>query len=268
MEHDAGAPAEPIRRTREWRQAWRALRNLIDDPERTDQVFEIIRALSGDAFERAYLRFAATADGRRLLAERPSLLATLSDRGALAALPDGSFGRAYAEFMQAGQLDAAGLVEAEQVAAQNFATDAPQDPDREFFGDRLRDMHDLWHVLTGYGRDEAGEAANLAFTLGQVWNLGIAVIVAAGALLGPKDPTCHWQRYLYRAWRRGRQAELLSAVSYERLLPLPLVTVRRQLGIRPAREVHPEGILVGNRGEEPRAVDGGPATGWPGQDAA
>ena len=30
----------------------------------------------------------------------------------------------------------------------------------------MRDMHDLWHVLTGYGMDEAGEAANLAFSLG------------------------------------------------------------------------------------------------------
>jgi hypothetical protein len=52
------------------------------------------------------------------------------------------------------------------------------------------------------------------------------------------------------------------------LLPLPLEAVRRQLGVRPAREVHPEGILVGNRGEEPRVVVDGPATGWPGQDAA
>lgn len=266
MEHVVGASDGPIRRKREWHRAWRALRNLIDDPERTDQVFEIIRALSGTAFERAYTRFATSADGRRLLAERPSLLETLSDRDALAALPKGSFGRAYAEFMRAGQLDAAGLLEAEQMADQNFAKDEPLDPDREFFGDRLRDMHDLWHVLTGYGRDEAGEAANLAFTLGQVWNLGTAAIVVAGALLGPKEPTFYWQRYLYRAWGRGRAAHLLTAAPYECLLPLPLEEVRRQLGIPPARAVHPGGILVGNRGEEPHVVDD--RAGWARKDAA
>ena len=256
MQYAADASSAPVPRKREWSRAWRALRNLIDDPERTDQVFEIVRALSGNSLEHAYQRFAATADGRRLLSERPSLLATLSDRAALAALPEGSFGRAYAEFMDAGQLAADGLVEAEQMAEQSFAKEGPYDPDREYFGDRLRDMHDLWHVLTGYGRDEAGEATNLAFTLAQVWNPGIAVIVLAGAVLGPKEPTFSWQRYLFSAWRRGRAATLLSAAPYEELLPLPFAEVCNRLGIQPASEAHPNGILVGNRGEEPHVPDG------------
>jgi ubiquinone biosynthesis protein COQ4 len=257
MQHAADASSAPTPRKREWGRAWGALRNLIDDPERTDQVFEIVRALSGNSFERAYQRFAATAEGRRLLSERPSLLATLSDRTRLAALPEGSFGRAYAEFMEAGQLAADGLLEADQMAEQNFAKEEPFDPDREYFGDRLRDMHDLWHVLTEYGRDEAGEATNLAFTLGQVWNPGIAVIVLAGAVLGPKEPTFSWQRYLLSAWRRGRAATLLTTAPYEELLPLPLADVRRRLAIQPPGEAHPNGILVGNRGEEPHVVSGG-----------
>lgn len=258
MQHaaDASSPVPPPRK-REWRRAWGALRNLIDDPERTDQVFEIVRALSGNSFEHAYQRFAATPEGRRLLSERPSLLATLSDRAALAALPDGSFGRAYAEFMEAGQLAAEGLLEADQMAEQNFAKEGPFDPDREYFGDRLRDMHDLWHVLTGYGRDEAGEATNLAFTLGQVWNPGIAVIVLAGAVLGPKEPRFGWQRYLFSAWQRGRAATLLTVAPYEELLPLPLAEVRHQLGIQSPSEAHPNGILVGNRGEDPHTVSDG-----------
>src|SRR5262249_13032042 len=85
----------------------------------------------------------------------------------------------------------------------------------------------------------------------------------AGALIGPKDVTLYWQRYLLNAWRRGRRAKLLSAVPYERLLPLPLEEVRRQLGIPPASEVHPDGILVGNRGEDPHTVAREPSTGWP-----
>ena len=263
MEPTAAASGQPIVTKREWGRAWQALRNLIADPERTDQVFEIVRALSGNSFERAFQRFAATAEGRRLLAERPSLLSTLSNREALLAMPEGSFGRAYAEFMQEGQLEAAGLVEAEQMADQNFAKQVPVDADREFYGDRLRDMHDLWHVLTGYGRDEAGEAANLAFTLGQVWNPGIAFIVLAGAAIGPKNLTFFWQRYLFWAWRRGRQATLLTAAPYERLLAMPLADVRRQLGIQTPREAHPSGILAGNRGEEPRVVGADDGSGWP-----
>ncbi|HSQ01379.1 MAG TPA: Coq4 family protein [Candidatus Dormibacteraeota bacterium] len=244
----------PASRPRDWAHAWSALKDLIADPERTDRVFEIIRALSGDAFEHAWERFRDHPDSRRLLAERPSLLAALSDRAALRALPEHTLGRAYADFMDAAQLDAAGLVEAEETATQTYggADDGPVDPDREFFGDRLRDMHDLWHVLTGYGRDEAGEAANLAFTYAQVPNLGVGFIVVAGAVLGPHDLSLYWQRYLFRAYRRGRRAALLTPVPYEKLLPVPLAEVRRQLAIEPPQVAHPEGVLVANRDEEPR----------------
>ncbi len=44
-------------RTLEWRRAWNALRALIADPQRTDQVFEITDALAGHSFERAFQRF-------------------------------------------------------------------------------------------------------------------------------------------------------------------------------------------------------------------
>ena len=246
-------PDTPRSRPRDWAHAWRALQDLIADPERTDRVFEIIRALSGNAFERSWQRFRANPDGQRLLAERPSLLAALSDRAALRALPAGSFGRAYADFMDTAQLDAAGLIEAEEQAARNYAgpDEGPSDPDRDFFGERLRDMHDLWHVLTGYGRDEAGEAANLAFTYAQVPNLGVGFIVVAGAVLGPHDLSLYWQRYLLRAWRRGRRATLLTVAPYEALLPLPLAEVRRRLAVAPPQVAHPEGILVAGRGEDP-----------------
>lgn len=244
----------PAPQPRDWAHAWRALKQLIADPERTDLVFEIIRALSGDAFERAWQRFRVHPDGQRLLAERPLLLATLSDRPALRALPEGSFGRAYATFMDAAKLDADGLVAAEQEATENYGRDDAglRDPQRDYFGERLRDMHDLWHVLTGYGRDEAGETANLAFTYGQVPNLGIGVMVIAGALLGPHDVSLYWQRYLWRAFRRGRRAAQLTVARYEELLSLPLDEVRRRMAIEPPPIAHPEGVLVATRGQEPR----------------
>ena len=230
----------------EWRRAWRALRGLIADSQRTDLAFEVTEALAGNSFERAFQRFVAHPDGRALLAERPSLLETLSDRAALAALPPDSFGRAYLQFMQSANLTAAGLVEADAMAGQRRAP-RTMDADREFFDNRVRDMHDLWHVLTGYGMDEAGEAANLAFNLGQIASPGIALIVVAGAAVGPKDLRLWWPRYLYRAWRRGHRAVNLTVARYERLLPLPLDEVRQSLRIEPADVAHPDGVMVGNR---------------------
>jgi ubiquinone biosynthesis protein COQ4 len=237
----------PMRRRREWRRAWAALQHLIADPERTDSVFEIIDALSGASFERSFKRFRAHPQGARLLAARPDLLAALRDRAALRELPAGSFGRAYAEFMDAAQLDPQGLIEADQAAEARHPRQEPIDADRQYYGERLRDMHDLWHVLTGYGRDEAGEAANLAFTHAQIPNFGVALIVLAAAVIGTTEPSLAWPRYLYRAWRRGRAASLLSVAAYEDLLPLPLEEVRRHLAISPVELAHPQGIIVATK---------------------
>lgn len=231
-------PVRPI----EWRRAWNALKILIADAKRTEQVFEITDSLAGASFERLYQKFASHPDGQRLLAERPSLLAKLSDREALRALPVGSFGRAYVEFMERGKLTADGLVEADLMVERGDGR--IEEPNRRFYGDRVRDMHDLWHVLTGYGMDEAGEAANLAFTLAQIPNKGIGLIVAAAAVIGPKEWNFGWQRYLYRAWQRGRRAGMLTVAPYETLLERPLDEVRRALNIELPDVAHPEGIIV------------------------
>ncbi len=41
-------------------------------------------------------------------------------------------------------------------------------------------MHDLWYVVTGYGRDELGEACLLAFTCAQDKNRGVGFIALVG----------------------------------------------------------------------------------------
>jgi ubiquinone biosynthesis protein COQ4 len=182
--------AVPSRRI-QWRRGWRALRAVLADPERTDKVIEFLNCTGGDADLRAFARFRATAEGRRLLAERPSLLGTLSDLEALASLPPGSLGRAYADFMRSEQLAPDGIVS----EFRNADTSTPvPDPEMEWFFERMDTMHDLWHVLTGYGRDEAGEVANLAFTLAQFPTRGLAILTLAAVVVGPKDLTLSWPR--------------------------------------------------------------------------
>ena len=241
-------PPPPVPPKIEWRRAWNAMRRLMADPEQTDLAFEAITALSGRDFERLFQRFVADPDGRALFMEQTSLLRALSDRAALRAMPEGSFGRAYATFMDEAGLDAQGLVEAElKSEATMDRFEGIKDPAREWFGHRLRDMHDLWHVLDGYGRDEAGEAANLAFSFAQTPFRGMVLILFGIAMSTPPEGHSRrqWIAYLYRAWRRGRKAAWLPAVPYERLLPLPLEVVRRSLHIEPAHATHPQGIIVG-----------------------
>jgi ubiquinone biosynthesis protein COQ4 len=205
--------------------AVRALRALLRDPDDTARVFDVVEALSGNTRERVFARFLACPSAPRLLAERPNLLAVLSERARLLALPEGTLGRTYAEFMTREQISADGLVDA---SAQWLQGEIPAE--RRWFGDRLRDMHDLWHVVTGYDRDLVGEASLLAFTLAQTRNPGIAVIVGAAYLeAGRVYPGA--RALMREGYRRGKRADWLPAVEWEALLEQPLVQVRRDLRV-------------------------------------
>jgi len=237
-------PPPPMRI--EWGRAFRAIRALLADPDRTELAFEAVSAVSARDFERLFQRFINDPEGRRLFLDRPSLLAALSDRPRLRAMPEGSFGRAYAAFMDAAQLTPDGLVEADLASEEAMGLDY-RDEDRRWFSERLRDMHDLWHVLSGYGRDEAGEAANLAFSYAQMRFRGIALILIAAALLEPHGNRFAWPRYLVNAWRRGCRTRPLVLARYEELLERPLDEVRRALAIEPPSIAHPEGVVIAHR---------------------
>jgi ubiquinone biosynthesis protein COQ4 len=170
--------------------------------------------------------------GARVAAERRALLDSLKDRVALAALPDGSFGRAYLAFMQAEQLTAEGLVEASETGRGEFAN-----PAAVLFRDRMRDMHDLTHVLTGYGRDGLGELCLLAFMFRHTGNFGGALIALMGlgkfARHGAGGPA---RKALFEGFAHGGKARWLPEQDWEALLARPLDEVRRELNIvAPAR---------------------------------
>ena len=207
--------------------AARALKTLMADPERTEQVFIILKALSGNSVFRSFQRFCGTPMGRRILSEERELVDTLKDRDGLRAMPAGSFGRAYLEFVESQNLSADGLVDASDTG------DRFDDEDFKRYASRTRDMHDLWHVLTGYGRDTLGEDCLLAFTYAQTRNPGIAVICLIAALkisreLGESVLGANW-----RAYQAGRRAAWLPAQDWEALLARPIDEVRAQLRIEP-----------------------------------
>ena len=220
------------------RRALRAIRNLIADPERTEQVFEVIDALSGDSQDRGLERFIGTETGQRLLREQHDLIDALKDRDALRALPAGTLGRTYLAFMDRENLAADGLVDASRARA-----DEETDPQQRWYNARLRDMHDLWHVVTGYGRDSFGEVCLLAFTYAQTRNRGIAAI----AFFGTRE--VGRELGMRRAWaatlegfRHGKRAAWLPAQDWQALLALPLDTARAQLGIEAPRHYAPPAI--------------------------
>ena len=209
--------------------AARALRRLIKDPERTEEVFVIIRALGGPSLRRGHKRFAETAVGQRVFAEQQELLHTLLDRDALAAHPADSLAAAYLGFTGREQITADGLVE-----ASTDQIEGAEDPNPEvaLYSRRLRDQHDLWHTLTGYGRDELGEACLLGFTYAQTRNRGLGVIALVGGLKLTRFYGFGALRAIWRGFQDGRRAGWLPGQHWETRLAEPLDSVRDSLGIR------------------------------------
>jgi ubiquinone biosynthesis protein COQ4 len=232
------------------RRAWRLLREVIRNPEDTETVYAFFEAVGGDHDDAHFRRFAAAPDGPRLLAARPRLVEALADEARLAALPEASLGRCYLGFMRARGFAPSGLLEARERGHRSRVRD---DAEHEWFYDRLNVMHDLWHVLTGYGTDELGEAALIAFSHAQIPNRSFPLLLLAAVCVGPKSFRLVWPRYLWRAYRRGRRAKLLTAAPYEELLPLPCAEVCARLGIGTAARWHADGVFSGSlRGAAPR----------------
>jgi len=95
----------------EWRRAVRALRELLANPDQTEKAFEVFVALDGDREEQRFQRLLADPHGAALVAQQPSLLACLSDRAALMAMPAESFGRAYLAYLERTRFRPTGLLE-------------------------------------------------------------------------------------------------------------------------------------------------------------
>ena len=210
--------------------AFRAIRQLIQDPSRTEEVFTVVRNLDPRRLHRLHARMGRSAAGRELLRDRPSLLPWLVDREALAAMPDGSLGRAYLAFCHREGIDPGGLV-----AASTVEHSPVHDTELRWIDDRLRDSHDLWHVVLGCRTDLIGELSVLTFGVMQTRNRGIAALVLTGFLRSFKVPEVgrRLRRLLVHALLAGRRAMWLPEARWEELLPLSLVEVRQRLGVTP-----------------------------------
>jgi ubiquinone biosynthesis protein COQ4 len=182
--------------------------------------------------------------GRRILADRPDLAATLSTSSALASHPPGSLGRALHDAMSVpGGIP--GYMLAGLIYRDGFFDSYDMPDDVRYAIERTRCLHDLFHVLTGYGTDLAGEGMLIYFQNAYRQAIGFtrAAISAQGLgpllFLRPRVGQQRWRTLLREAYARGTAArERLSPmfVYWEELLPRPLDDVREELGITPFDE--------------------------------
>jgi ubiquinone biosynthesis protein COQ4 len=218
----------PGRRRRDWGHALRSVQQLLRNKDDTRLVFEVMTALEGTANADGYMRLIGTQQGGRLAYERTEFARRLMDQAWLDTLPEGSVGAAYRAFIRSGDLSA------DSSAMISQQADAQVDEAHPFawFSRRARDVHDIWHVLTGYTRDALGEASIVAFSYAQTRGLGLALIAAGAAFRVRNQRQTPYVAALWEGYRNGQAAAWLMGEDYEALMREPLEAARTRLRIR------------------------------------
>jgi ubiquinone biosynthesis protein COQ4 len=200
---------------------------LVEDKEDTEQVFHIIEATKGKRSHAQAHSFIRSPEGQRFMTDAVDIPAMLDDHALWADCGPNSVAAHYIAFMKREGLSAAGLVAESHRWAPPESL--PRDQTQWYF-DRLRDTHDLFHVLTGYGRDALGEVSLLGFSYEQNHNTGILFIAYAGArqirkVSGTKAP-------LFAAIKEGRKLGKAAAkISHQDIAAL----MREDIGEARAR---------------------------------
>jgi len=145
------------------------------------------------------------------------------DIEALAKLPADTLGGAYGRHMLANNLQA------------DFYDDVPPRHRMHYLRLRIRQTHDVWHVLTGLGTDEFDEVALQAFYSGQFPNSTGAIIAVAAflksILRGRFDELGKHMESFAEGYCAGKRSGSLIAVKWEELWTEKLEVLRARYSI-------------------------------------
>jgi ubiquinone biosynthesis protein COQ4 len=202
-----------------WRVALRALARVLKNPVETDQVLVFSNYANAGTNSDRLETFFNDPRGMKLFTEQRAIDSHTIDLDKLYALPSGTLGHAYASFMKRHGL------------TPDVFDGSPEDvhdPRRAYVVQRMRQTHDLWHVVTNAETDPAGEVALQAFTWAQVGAPSAGILAALGMLKTLR----HDRRILKdvaELIRLGRAADRLVVFPWEDHWATPLAEVRRLL---------------------------------------
>jgi len=203
------------------------MRKLVQDKENTEQFFHMMEALNGAALINRFDDFMRSPEGQARFKTR---------------------------FMREEELTAQGLVEESDKFRENANA---YDDDFDWYTKRLRDTHDMFHILTGYGRDPLGEACLLGFTHPQHKARGFLIVGVLATLevkKRVKNAVNVWPCFK-EGRRNGKLAKVIAEHDIIELMHLPIESARERLGIRPATAYHAVIMQMSSQGIEPNALD-------------
>jgi len=144
------------------------------------------------------------------------------DLSALQTLPEGSLGRCYADQLIR-----------QDITPETLIDPSPVDSEKDFIVHRLKETHDITHVLTGFGIDGASELGLQGFNLAQNRS-PLAVMLIFGGMLSAlqnDEALSPMLRALAQGFQMGLDAELVIARKLEDGWDRPLADWQRELNL-------------------------------------
>lgn len=198
---------------------------LVRDPNQLEKVFDLRTAIAEPRVLASMADFFRKDEqGRKALAERPRL--GKLDLPALAAMPAGTLGHAFGRHMIDAGLDPSAI------------PSLPSSNELEFMDAHMYETHDIWHVVTGFHTDVAGELGLQAFYAAQ-FPARLSLAIMSGGLLNtlvdPKAMADADRRMdaIALGWSMGRKAKPFFGYRWAESWHRPLADVRQELNVEP-----------------------------------
>jgi ubiquinone biosynthesis protein COQ4 len=196
--------------------------DLVRHPDHLDRVFQLSDRMSRRRTEvlgQMREHIARDPQGAAAIAEKRRLAVDLAE---LSALPAGTLGRVFADHMRGNGLDPAAI------------PTLPSDDELDFIRAHFYETHDVWHAVTGFRTDVAGELGLQAFYSAQGPGGLPLVLLAMGFLntalyaLGEREARMD---AIARGWEMGRRAKPLFGMRWADHWKTPIDDVRWMLGV-------------------------------------
>lgn len=201
----------------------KGLVSLLKDPGNTESVFDIEDSLQNHKSTQLMVEYVKSKPEVAEIVDQRYTPAPV-DVDALLLCPQDSLGYAYASYLKKADFD------------PNFYRKPVGDDDSSYIFLRIRQTHDIWHVITDFGSNEIEEIGLKAFELAQTHRTMSAILISGGLLKVLFNHPEYLERLLDRiavGYRMGAKAKPFLAQKWEENWDKSLAQWRAELGVEP-----------------------------------
>ena len=195
--------------------------DFIDNPESLNKIIGLADSIAGTPLSSQMVNH---------LLDNPTMAALIIEHWRpapivleiLDTLPPSSLGYIYSRYMRMQGLSPASVIGTSPITSSH-----------EYIFHRVRETHDIIHVLTGFGIDAAGELGVQGFILAQIRSPLAVFFIFGGILASLKNqlPLDELLKALARGFELGLQAQCVIACKLEEAWDRPLADWQQELGL-------------------------------------